>query len=53
MPKEEKSPSAERRYPPFWERAVPIALGVIALVVVVLLIIAIVIVLGLFPAAAA
>ncbi len=53
MPKQENTPSAERRYPPFWERAVPIALGVIAFVVVVLLIIAIVIVLGLVPGAAA
>jgi hypothetical protein len=51
MREEKKSPPADRRYPPFWERAVPIALGVIAVVIVILLLIAMAVVLGWFPGA--
>jgi hypothetical protein len=39
----------ERRYPPLYEKAVPIALGIIALAIVVLLLIIVCVVLGLFP----
>ena len=39
----------KRQYPPFYEKAVPIALGVIAITIVVLLLIIIGVALGLFP----
>jgi hypothetical protein len=39
----------KRQYPPFYERAVPIALGIIAVVIVVLLVIIVVVALGLLP----
>jgi hypothetical protein len=38
-----------RQYPPFYEKAVPIALGIIAVVIVVLLLVIIGVALGLFP----
>jgi hypothetical protein len=41
----------ERQYPPFYERAVPIALGIIALFVVALLMIIVGVALGLLPGA--
>ena len=39
----------KRQYPPFYENAVPIALGLIALAIVVLLLIILGVALGLFP----
>ena len=39
----------KRQYPPFYERFVPIALGIIAVIVVVLLLIIFAVALGLFP----
>ncbi len=48
--KDEHTP-AKRRYPPFYEKVVPIALGIIALIVVVLLLIILGVALGLFPGA--
>ena len=39
----------KRQYPPFYEKAVPIALGIIAMAIVVLLLIIIGVALGLFP----
>ena len=39
---------ARRHYPPFYEKVVPIALGIIALIVVVLLLIILGVALGLF-----
>ncbi len=42
------SPS-QRRYPPFYEKVVPIALGIIVLAVIVLLVIIFGVALGLFP----
>jgi hypothetical protein len=39
----------KRQYPPFYEKAVPIALGIIAVVIVVLLLVIIGVALGLFP----
>jgi hypothetical protein len=42
-------PAAKRRYPPFYERFVPIALGIIALVIIVLLLIIVSVALGAFP----
>jgi hypothetical protein len=44
-------PPPKRRYPPFYERFVPIALGIIALVIIVLLVIIVSVALGLFPGA--
>ena len=49
MGKDRNLPSDERRYPPFWERVVPIALGVIAVVMVILLVIILAVALGLIP----
>jgi hypothetical protein len=39
----------KRQYPPFYEKAVPIALGIIAIAIVVLLLIIVGVALGLFP----
>jgi len=39
----------ERRYPAFYERAVPIILAIIALIVIALLFIAVAVILGWFP----
>lgn len=39
----------KRQYPPFFEKAVPIAIGIIAVVIVILLIIIVGVALGLFP----
>jgi hypothetical protein len=41
----------KRQYPPFYEKAVPIALGIIVIVIVVLLIIIVVVALGMLPGA--
>ena len=48
MPKETPPPT-KRRYPRFYEKAVPIALGIIAIAIIVLLLIIIGVALGLFP----
>jgi hypothetical protein len=42
--------STRHQYPPFWERAVPVAVAVIALIILVLLAIIVGVALGLFPA---
>jgi hypothetical protein len=42
--------SPRRRYPAFYERFVPIALGIIVLAVIVLLIVIFAVALGWFPA---
>ncbi|HSR32725.1 MAG TPA: hypothetical protein VLY63_19360 [Anaerolineae bacterium] len=39
----------KRQYPAFWEKAVPIALGIIGIAIVILLIIILAVALGLFP----
>jgi hypothetical protein len=49
--KDEHTP-ASRHYPPFYEKAVPIALGIIVLIVIVLLLVILGVALGLFPGAA-
>ncbi len=46
--KDERAP-AKRHYPPFYEKAVPIVLAIIALIVVALLVIILGVALGLFP----
>jgi len=38
-----------RRYPPFYEKAVPIALGIIAIAVVVVLLLTLCVAVGLIP----
>lgn len=43
--------SPKRQYPPFYEKAVPIAIGIIVVVIVILLIIIIGVALGLLPGA--
>ena len=49
MAQKGNSVSPKRQYPPFYEKVVPIALGIIAVVIVVLLIIIFAVALGLFP----
>ena len=46
---EEMRPDSKRRYPAFYERAVPIALAVVAVIIVLLLGIILAVLLGLFP----
>ena len=46
---EAKRTPPERRYPPFFEKAVPIALGIIAVAFVVLLLVIVGVALDLFP----
>ena len=49
MEERERDTSRKRRYPPFYERAIPIALAILAVVVLVLLLIIAAVVLGMFP----
>lgn len=51
MPDQENSTPPKRQYPAFYEKAVPIALAIVALIIVVLLIIIFGVALGLFPGA--
>ncbi len=39
----------ERRYPPFWERAVPVAVGILATLIVIMLAVIVAVALGVFP----
>jgi len=39
----------ERRYPPFWEHAVPVAVGILALAIVIMIVVIVAVALGLFP----
>lgn len=48
-PRSGKEVAPERRYPAAYERAVPIALALIALAIVILLAIILVVALGLYP----
>jgi hypothetical protein len=43
------SEKRERRYPPFWERAVPVAVGILALVIVAMIVVIVAVALGVFP----
>lgn len=47
-PKQAKRPAQKRSYPSFYEKVVPIALGIIALAIIVLLILSVAIALGVF-----
>jgi hypothetical protein len=49
MNDQESAGPRKRQYPPFYEKAIPIALGIIAVAVAALLIIAILVALGAFP----
>jgi len=49
MRDQDKASQTKRQYPPFYEKAVPIALGLIVVAIIVLLAIVLVVVLGLFP----
>ena len=51
MPPDDKRASSKRRYPEFYEKAIPIALGIIVLAIVVLLVVIFGVALGLFWAA--
>jgi hypothetical protein len=46
----EKGPSPKRQYPGFYERLVPIALGLIALAILVIILVIFAVALGFFPA---
>ncbi len=49
MNDERKRTPSKRQYPPFYEKAIPIAVGVIVVIIVILLIIIVGVALGLFP----
>jgi hypothetical protein len=49
MNDEHKHTQSKRQYPPFYEKAVPIAIGIIVFVIIILLIIIVGVALGLFP----
>jgi hypothetical protein len=44
-----KVPQNKRSYPPFWERAVPILVATIAIIIAGLLVVAVLAAMGLFP----
>ncbi|MFQ5616426.1 MAG: hypothetical protein ACE5GO_08210 [Anaerolineales bacterium] len=48
MVQKNKSQPLERRYPPFYEKAIPIAIGVLVVVIIGVLIFTIAVALGLF-----
>lgn len=50
MSDQEKHTPPERRYPPFYEKAVPIILAIIGLFVLVLFVVIVAVALGKFPA---
>ena len=47
--KNDRRTPRKRRYPPAYERAVPIALGIIVLFIIALLVIIVGVALGMFP----
>jgi hypothetical protein len=51
VPDQDRQTPPKREYPPFYEKAVPLALGIIAIVIVILLLIILGVALGLFPGA--
>ena len=49
MSQESDRKSPKRLYPPFYEKIVPITLGIVALAIVVLVLVIICVALGLYP----
>ncbi|MGD2166099.1 MAG: hypothetical protein PVH50_11300 [Anaerolineae bacterium] len=49
MSHERENGSENREYPPFWAKAVPVALTIIGIIIVVLVVIIVGVALGLFP----
>ena len=49
MPTGETEGSNKRQYPPLYEKAIPIALGVIAVAILAVLVVALSVLLGVFP----
>jgi hypothetical protein len=49
MSDKDQDESRRHQYPPFWDKAVPIAVGIIVVVIVILLVIIVGVALGLFP----
>jgi uncharacterized integral membrane protein len=45
----ERKSNSPREYPPFWERAVPVILTILGVVIVGMIIVAFLVALGLFP----
>ena len=50
MSNDDKRTASKRRYPAFYEKVIPIALGIIVLAIVILLVIILGVALGLFSA---
>ena len=46
---DDKKKKSSRKYPPFWERFVPIALAILGIVVIGMMIVAVSVALGVFP----
>lgn len=51
MPDKDPEPAPKREYPPFYEKAVPIAMAVIVVAIVILFLVVLGVLLGLFPGA--
>jgi hypothetical protein len=49
MDEQDNRTPPKRQYPPLYEKVVPVALGVIAMIIVVLVLIIFAVALGLFP----
>ena len=49
MSDRDRDVSRRHQYPPFWDKAVPIAVGIIVVVIIILLVIIVGVALGLFP----
>ena len=45
----ENQSKKRRQYPPFWEKFIPLAIGIISVIAIILIIIILVVALGLFP----
>jgi uncharacterized membrane protein YidH (DUF202 family) len=45
----DRDESRRHEYPPFWDKAVPIAVGLIVVIIVILLVVIVGVALGLFP----
>jgi hypothetical protein len=44
-------PRIKRQYPPFYEKIVPAAIGILAFIIIVMLVIILIVALGIYPGA--
>lgn len=51
MEKRENQTPQKRRYPPFWEKFIPVALIIIVVIIAILLLVVLSVALGLLPTA--